>query len=168
MLLPFFGVTGSAAMAESNPLYKKPMIDQILYFKCERCNHEGILSDALRKNILTIIPGKSIQPGRVNLNQIRHRFKCSECSNIDIELVLGKEKNEGVNSIPDPREEVYCGSCGGDIEEGRLRIVPDTNVCAACARSVINLLAEEGSDLAPESCRLCNALMVLILPQSEH
>ncbi len=144
------------------------MIDPTLYFKCNRCNHEGILSDALTEKIVTIIAGKPIQPGRFNLSQNRYRFKCSECSNIDIELVLGKGKNEEISSIPDLREDVYCGSCGADIEAGRLRIVPDTNVCGACARSVINLLPEEGSDLDPESCRLCNAVMVLILPQSEH
>lgn len=144
------------------------MIDQILYFKCNRCNHEGVLSDALMKKIVTIIPGKSIEPGRFNVDQSRHRFKCSECCNADIELVLGKEKNEGISSIPVLRKDVYCGSCGSDIEERRLRIVPDTNVCGACARSVINLLPQEDSDLCPESRRLCNAVMVLILSRSEH
>jgi hypothetical protein len=120
------------------------------------------------EKIVTIIPGKSIQPGRFNLNQNLHSFKCSECSNVDIELMLGKEKNEKISSIPDLRKDVYCGSCGSDIEEGRLRIAPDTNVCGACARSVINLLPEEDSELDPESRRFCDAVMVLILPQSEH
>ena len=145
------------------------MIDQILYLKCKRCNHESILHAELMDNLSIIIPERSLQRRMSYLNQNRHIFKCSKCSNKNTELVLGTEKNEDLNTVPDQNQDVYCGSCGGDIEGGRRRVLPDTNVCDKCSRSVINLSNEEDSDLNPESCSSCNAVMVLILPQvSEH
>lgn len=145
------------------------MTDQILYFKCKRCNHESMLRAELMNKVLTNIPRATIQPGILYQDQNGHRCKCSKCSNKNRESVLGTEKNEGISTSPDLNQDVYCGSCGGAIEEERLRILPDTNVCGNCAQSVINIVTEEDSDRDHKSCRLCNSVMVLILPHiDEH
>ena len=145
------------------------MIDQILYLKCKRCNHESILHAELMDNFSIIVPERTLQRRMSYLNQNRHIFKCSKCSDKNTELVLGTDKNEDPNTFPELNQVVYCGSCGGDIEEGRLRVLPDTNVCDKCSRSVINLSNKEDSGLNPESCSSCDAVMVFILPQdSEH
>lgn len=147
-------------------LYKnKSMIDQILYLKCKRCNHESILHAEVMHNLSIILPERTLHREMSYLNQNRHIFKCSKCSNKNTELVLGSEKNEDLNTFPDLNGIVNCGSCGGGIEEGRLRVLPDTNVCDKCSRSIINLSNEEDSDHNLESCSLCNAVMVLIIPQ---
>jgi hypothetical protein len=166
MPLSFLCGADSATVGDRTLLFKKKsMTDQILYLKCKRCNHESILHAELMDNLSIILPERTLQRRMSYLTQNRHIFKCSKCSNKNTELVLGTEKNEDLNTFPDLNQILICGSCGGDIEEGRLRVRPDTNVCDKCSRSVINLSNEEDSDHNPESCSSCNAVMVLILPQ---
>lgn len=138
------------------------MTEQTAYLKCKRCNHDDMLGAELMNRILSIIPGGTIHPMRLYLDQNWHSCKCPRCSNEHVELVLGTKKNEDISPYPDPNQEVYCCSCGCDIEKERLKILPDTNVCAHCAQSVINLFPEEDSNLDHESCRLCNSVMVLV------
>lgn len=129
--------------------------------QCPRCEFAAVcgLSEMLRWVQTAGMMRRSKEPEPAVIEELFHqsagRFCCPDCGHAGL-VVEDAEDDESDDAWGMARK---CAGCGQPIAAERLKIFPDTKLCAACQRGAD---ASESSDSAvPEYCPRCGSIMIL-------